>query len=178
MEEIVNRLHENRQIELAKEILESNGYKVIKESKRISESSIEKSTYDKVNHVHPEYGISNWESVGDKVSELLGEPAKDIGIITGSYPLNTDTSLKSITVSKMLTKQGAKILDKVPATGGMSYTLKSTKSGVHYVEAKNTSGGRVYICTTDHSLLEYIEDMIKNSERYLNDTNNIENGTY
>lgn len=175
MKEIIDRLQENRQIELAKSILESKGYKVTKESKRISESSIEKSNYDKVNHVHPEYGISDWESVGDKVSELLGEPAKDIGIITGSYPLNSDTSL---TVSKMLTKQGAKILDKVPATGGMSYTLKSTKSGVHYVEAKNTSGGRVYICTTDHSLLEYIEDMIKNSERYLNDTNNIENGTY
>lgn len=33
MKEIVNRLHENRQVERAKEILESNGYKVTKRSK-------------------------------------------------------------------------------------------------------------------------------------------------
>lgn len=32
MKEIVNRLHENRQIELAREILESNGYTVTKKS--------------------------------------------------------------------------------------------------------------------------------------------------
>ena len=32
MKEIVTRLHENRQIQLAKEILESAGYEVVKES--------------------------------------------------------------------------------------------------------------------------------------------------
>lgn len=35
MKEIVNKLHENRQVELAKSILESKGYKV---SKRLNES--------------------------------------------------------------------------------------------------------------------------------------------
>lgn len=39
MKEIVNRLHENRQIELAKSILESKGYKVTKKStKKLNES--------------------------------------------------------------------------------------------------------------------------------------------
>ena len=40
MKEIVNRLHENRQIQLAKEILESNGYNVSKNSKRLKESTV------------------------------------------------------------------------------------------------------------------------------------------
>lgn len=44
MKEIVERLHENRQVELAKNILESNGYKVTKKNttRRLKESSNEK----------------------------------------------------------------------------------------------------------------------------------------
>ena len=40
MREIINKLRENRQVELAKSILESNGYKVSKKSKRLKESAI------------------------------------------------------------------------------------------------------------------------------------------
>ena len=39
MREIVERLTENRQIEVAKSILESNGYKVTKKSRRLKEST-------------------------------------------------------------------------------------------------------------------------------------------
>ena len=40
MKEIVNKLHDNRQIELAKRILESNGYRVTKGSKELQDSMI------------------------------------------------------------------------------------------------------------------------------------------
>ena len=39
MNEIVNRLMENKQVELAKQIMESNGYTVSKKSKRLKEST-------------------------------------------------------------------------------------------------------------------------------------------
>lgn len=56
MKEIVSRLHENRQIELAKSILEANGYKVSKMDEESSEQEKKRQSKEYLKNV-------DWESV-------------------------------------------------------------------------------------------------------------------
>lgn len=82
MKEIVNRLHESRQIEKAKSILESNGFKVAKKdtTQRLDESALDQfwDLYD-----------SNYQ-VGEKLEKI----AADLGIDFDSEP--TEEEAKQI----------------------------------------------------------------------------------
>lgn len=89
MNEILSRLHENRQIELAKSILESKGYKV---EKKLKESSVE-NALDKLISMSSEELLSYrdypemYDFMGDEilaqVTEFLGCDVEDLCSLAG-----------------------------------------------------------------------------------------------
>ena len=88
MKEIVNRLHENRQIELAKSILESNGYTVTKRVNEAREPSALKKLLDLdggVNNYndYPEMFDKYGKEALAKITKFLGCNKEDLVELLG-----------------------------------------------------------------------------------------------